>query len=281
MNTKSYLSKFKFILPMICIILIGNCHNSQNTRYGHLLIVGGGFERTPDIMKKFVDLAGGTKARIAIITMASEDYLSAGEYYMMEFKALGAQQAKPFYIRDRSAANSDSVVASLEDFTSFFFGGGDQNRLTKIFLYSEALKVMHRKYHSGSVLGGTSAGAAIMSKIMLNGEGNWTILKKDSVNYAEGFGFITGAIIDQHFVERQRFTRLLAACIEQQLTGIGIDRETAIWVKPNREIEVFGKGVVTVIRTEQADFPPVTPEGVLSARNLSLDIYRAGDRFLY
>jgi cyanophycinase len=137
--------------------------------YGHLLIVWGGFERTPDIMKKFVDLASESKGRIAIINMPIEDYLRAREYYITEFKALGAQQATPFYIRDRSAANSDSVVANPEDFTSFFFGGGAQSQLTKIFLYSEAQKVMHRKYHSGSVLGGNSAGAAIMSKIILSG----------------------------------------------------------------------------------------------------------------
>ena len=120
-----------------------------------------------------------------------------------------------------------------------------------------------------------------MSEVMLTGKGNWTVLKKDSIVYSEGFGFVKQIIIDQHFVERKRFYRLLALTIELRQTGVGIDRETAIWIKPNREIQVFGKGPVLVIRTNQAKFPRTFPDGILSARGLILDIYNAGEAFRY
>ncbi|UCF63053.1 MAG: cyanophycinase [bacterium] len=273
--------KHNILILLFFLCLVDSCNTVQRDTKGHLVIVGGGIEHTPEILKKFVDLAGGSEARIAIITMASEDYLAAGEYYTMEFKALGAQQAKTFHIKDSIAANSDSVVANLEDYNSFFFGGGDQNRLTKIFLNSEALKVMHRKYSTGSVLGGNSAGAAIMSRIMLTGEGNWTVLSKDSVDLSEGFGFVTEAIIDQHFIERRRFNRLLAATIEFRKTGIGIDQETAVWIKPNSDIEVLGNGVVLVIRPDHAKFPKQFQNGLLNVKNLELDIYRSGEIFRF
>lgn len=270
----------RFILLGI-LLFSGNCENSDPIINGHLIIIGGGSPRPPAAMKKFVELAGRAKARIAIIPMASEFYLESGKSYQKEFESLGVAEAKPFYIKDKQAADSDSIVNILNSYSGYFFGGGDQNRLTAIFLHSKSLDLFKRKYQEGAVLGGTSAGAAIMSKNMLTGEGNWTVLQKDSIIYSEGFGFIHEAIIDQHFIECKRFSRLLAATIELRQNGIGIDRETAIWVKPQREVQVFGKGVVIVIQTDQAKFSPGDQEGNLSAQNLVLDIYKGGDSFQY
>jgi cyanophycinase len=271
----------KIILLLLCLILLGTCENQNERIKGHLVIIGGGSPRPHAAMNKFVELAGGTDAKIAIIPMASEMYLESGKRYQQEFEKLGVLEATPFYIQSREAANNDSILMLLEQYDGFFFGGGNQNRLTKIFLQSKSLNLFHRKYQQGAILAGTSAGAAIMSKVMLTGEGNWTVLQKDSVKYAEGFGFISDAIIDQHFIERKRFNRLLATSIECRQTGIGIDRETAIWVKPSGDLQVLGKGVVTLIRTDHAKFLSGLNEENLSARNIRLDIYSAGDIFRY
>jgi cyanophycinase len=106
-------------------------------------------------------------------------------------------------------------------------------------------------------------------------------LSKDSVDHSEGFRFVTDAITDQHFIERRRYNRLLAATIEYRKTGIGIDQETAIWIKPNLDIEVLGNGVVLVIRPNHARFPEQYQNGLLNVKNLELDIYQAGEIFRF
>jgi cyanophycinase len=211
--------------------------------------------------------------------MASEIYYERGANFLEEFKHYGPDTVDVFYIENRSQANSDSVVSRLSQYSGFFFGGGNQNRLTKIFLDTKTLKLFHQKYEEGAVIGGTSAGAAIMSEVMITGGGEWTELKENCVEYTTGFGFLPTAIIDQHFVENNRFNRLLAMVVEHQIPGIGIDRLTAVWVKPGGEMEVMGERVVMVIRPSDSSFPEYFKEGRLTASNLKLDVYEAGQRF--
>jgi len=262
---------------MVPIILSGCRHSSSDKVEGHLMIIGGGSPRPVIAMQKFVELAGGPQARIGIIPMASEMYRENGQNYQKEFQALGAKKARAFYIIDNQSANSDSTIDSLNSYTGFFFGGGDQNRLVTIFKHSRALQLLQQKYKEGAVLGGTSAGAAIMSKIMITGEGNWSVLKKDSTDFDEGFGFISEVIIDQHFTQRERFNRLLSLVIQHRLMGIGIDERTAIWVKPTGEAEVIGECGVVVLDPHAAAYSH--SENWLSAKNIRLSIYTAGESF--
>ncbi|RQW04506.1 MAG: hypothetical protein EH225_05855, partial [Calditrichaeota bacterium] len=150
-------------LVILAIIFLGGCEqNSVHTTKGHLIIIGGG-SRPEIIMRKFVDLAGGSEARIAIIPMASEYYQEGGKRTEKEFIELGVEEARAFYIPDSLQACSDSTLTALESYTGYFFGGGNQNRLTEIFNGTLAHELFHRRYSEGAVLGGTSAGAAIMS----------------------------------------------------------------------------------------------------------------------
>lgn len=271
-------SGLNFIFWLILLIVLSGCNNSSSGKVkGHLIIIGGGSPRPVIAMQKFVELAGGTQARIAIIPMASERYRENGQNYQKEFQALGAKKARAFYILDNQSANSDSTIDSLKSYTGFFFGGGDQNRLLTIFKHTRALQLLQQKYKEGAVMSGTSAGAAIMSKIMITGEGNWSVLKKDSTDFDEGFGFISGAIIDQHFTQRERFNRLLSLVIQHRLMGIGIDERTAIWVKPTGEAEVTGECGVVVLNPQVAVYSP--SENWLSAKNIHLSIYTSGESF--
>jgi cyanophycinase len=246
---------------------------------GHLIIIGGGSPRPTEIMQKFVELAGGSNAIIGVIPMASEIPRERGDAFLSEFQGYGAGEVHIFYIRDSLQANADSTVNALSRCTGFFFGGGDQNRLTHIFNETRSMQVFHRRYLEGAVVGGTSAGAAIMSEIMITGGGNWTVLSTDSVDYMMGFGFLKNAIIDQHFIERNRFNRLLSMVIQHRLPGIGIDRLTAVWVKPGGEMEVMGERVVLVLQPSPDSFSKDSAETPLTASDIRLDVYKAGDIF--
>ena len=128
-------------------------------------------------------------------------------------------------------------------------------------------------------MGGTSAKAAIMSQIMITGDGNWSVLERDSVEISDGFGFLPTAIIEKHFIQRSRFNRLLSLVIQYQQMGIGIDERTAIWVKPNGEAEVMGDNVVVVLNPCQASYPDSVQSDLLTVRNIQLSIYHSGEIF--
>jgi len=266
------------LLPSILLILNCTPPADLSSKKGSLLIIGGG--RRPDnIMQKFVDLCGGTKAKIAVIPTASSYYKEAGPKYVKKFKELGVMDAEAFNILSQEDADSDSIVNKLKDFDGYFFGGGNQNKLTEYFLDSKAQQLFLESYQQGKSFGGTSAGAAIMSEIMLTGDGNWTILEKDSVKTARGFGFLDNVIIDQHFFKRKRFNRLLNAVIINRTKGIGIDEATSIWVKPDSTAQVIGESVVLVVDPKNAVMPEKLEAGVLTSQDLKLSIYKHNDTF--
>jgi cyanophycinase len=138
-------------------------------------------------------------------------------------------------------------------------------------------------YNKGATISGTSAGAAVMSKIMITGNqlknkaSSFSTIEEGNVETSRGLGFLTNVIIDQHFLIRSRHNRLLSLVIEHNITGIGIDESTAILVKGN-DVEVIGESQVLVIR------PPKekkTTNGKLGGTDLKLSVYLAGERFSF
>jgi cyanophycinase len=252
---------------------------------GSLFIIGGG-ERPDYLMQKFADLSGGTSKRIVIIPMASEDPLGTAEYQSDEFKKLGCSNVD-YIICSHEQAGSDSILAKIDNAGGVFFSGGDQNNLTKILLNTKLLSKIKELYKNGSVIGGTSAGAAIMSKVMITGNElinkdttqSFFSIIKGNVETAEGFGFIDNAIIDQHFAKRKRHNRLMSLVIENpELPGIGIDESTAVIVK-NGEYEVFGESCAIVYDARGAKNIKTGKNGSLSADNIKMSIYVSGDKF--
>jgi len=246
---------------------------------GHLVLIGGG-RRTPAVMGRFLALAGGKGARIAVLPMASRRYRQAGESYRKEFQELGAAFVKVLIAKDRKATEDPDLAGSLMACTGLFIGGGDQRRLAELFVgtgFGRAVRAFHRR---GGVVGGTSAGAAVMSRVMITGEGDWTRPRLGGVATREGLGLVQGAVIDQHFYARKRFNRLLALCLEKKLPGVGIDEATALWVKGSGEAQVLGEGVVLVIDPRKAVLPEKRKKGdPLQARDVRLHVLRRGERF--
>jgi cyanophycinase len=147
---------------------------------------------------------------------------------------------------------------------------------------------LHELFRRGGVLGGTSAGAAVMAETMITGEEHgipteeerFRSIQRNQIETAHGFGFITNAIIDQHFITRKRLNRLFSVVLENPKSlGIGIDEATAIVVGPEQEFEVVGERNVMVIDARHASEIRANPNRRLSAADLRVHILTAGDRF--
>ncbi|MDR2147455.1 MAG: cyanophycinase [Tannerella sp.] len=255
----------------------------KNLPKGHLFILGGG-DRTPQLMGRFIDLAGGKDAKILIVPFASEDAEGTGAYQVEELQNLGCTAVEYVFFA-KGEADLDTNLLKLDGVTGVFFSGGDQNRLTPMLLGTTFLEKIKEIYRQGGVVGGTSAGAAVMSKIMITGEekndpeSNFSCIKDGNVLTSEGFGFVDFAVIDQHFIQRKRENRLLSLVVEHQMPGIGIDESTAIIVSGDGSFEVAGHRSVMVFEPQSTTPPRSDADGNMSSDGILLKILLSGDHY--
>lgn len=257
---------------------------------GHLLIVGGG-EQPPALVTRFVELAGGPgRARIAVVPMASEEAEEAGREKAEDLRGLGADA---FVLNlTRAQAQGDSAARLLAGVTGIWFSGGDQTRLTGVLLDTPVLDSIRARWRAGAVVGGTSAGAAIMPDSMLTGNvyragedtagyygDDFPDVRRGTYQVARGFGFLPGTVVDQHFLRRERHNRLLSAVLERPgLIGVGIDESTAVEVGPDGRWTVRGASAILVYDARQAG---VTASGApaLGAAGVRTHLLPAGSVF--
>jgi len=223
---------------------------------GPLVIIGGAEDRKDKcgILREFIRLAGGSKARIVIMTVASEFPQEVGADYLEVVRRLGVKNVQAIDIRQHEQASSQELVDAIEKATAVFFTGGDQQRITHLVGGSRADQVLHRRHEQGLVLGGTSAGAAMMSSTMIVDGLSEPTPRVGNVKIGPGMEFMRGTIIDQHFGQRGRYGRLLSAVAQypHQL-GIGIDEDTALLVQGDI-FHVIGCGAVTVVDAGAATY---------------------------
>jgi cyanophycinase len=216
---------------------------------GKLLVIGGAEDKEGDcrILKEFVRLARGEKARIVIMTVATDHPEEVGAEYRKLFKRLGAGDVKVVDLSNREDTESEKALKAIEEATALFFTGGDQLHITALMGATAMDKIIKRRHDKGLLLGGTSAGAAMMSNSMMLGGESECNPRSGSVEIGPGMDFIMGALIDTHFSQRGRHGRLITAIAHYpQELGLGIDEDTAMVVTGN-EFEVIGSGAVTVI----------------------------------
>ncbi len=216
---------------------------------GQLVIIGGAEDKEGDckILREFVRRAGGTNARIVIMTAATELPREVGENYIRVFERFGAEDVRIIDTVQREDASSASYLEAIDKATGVFFTGGDQARITSILKDTELDAAIHKRYQEGIVVGGTSAGAAMMPDMMIVEGDSETNPRIDVVEMGPGMGFLPGVVIDQHFSQRGRLGRLIAALAQQPaVLGFGIDENTAIVVSDN-QFEVIGEGAITVV----------------------------------
>lgn len=244
---------------------------------GHLMLIGGG-PKPPEVLRKFVELAGGPRAPLVIVPTASGEP-DTGESYIEAFRVhAGASDVTPLEIRTSLDARRPAFVRALRRARGIFFSGGDQSRITRVFLGTPALDAVRQALDAGAVVGGTSAGTACMATRMLTGEGDATVLRAGNVALAPGLGLLPeGVVVDQHFVARRRQNRLLSVVLENPgLLGLGVDEATALWVKPEGTLEVMGEGWVVVYDARQAQVRH--QGGRLGVRELRTHVLLPGDR---
>ncbi|MBE9168713.1 cyanophycinase [Pleurocapsales cyanobacterium LEGE 06147] len=216
---------------------------------GQLIIIGGAEDREGEckILREFVRRAGGLEAQIVVMTVATELPREVGDDYIRAFERLGVKNVRIVDTVTRADTESSSILEAIGKATGVFFTGGDQARITDILKDTQIEKLLHQKYAQGAVIGGTSAGASMMSDTMILEGDSETNPRPEIVEIEEGMSFLPEAIIDQHFAERGRLGRLLAAVARHpHLIGLGIDENTAIVVNDG-QFQVVGEGACTVV----------------------------------
>jgi cyanophycinase len=251
---------------------------------GALVIIGGAEEKTGEceILRRFVELAGGGSARIVVIAVASEYPAEVAASYVDIFTRLGVESVRKLGVSHRGHANNPHAVEAIEKATGVFFTGGNQIRITSLLGGTKLDTVLHRRHEEGLVLAGTSAGAAMMSSVMIIGGLTENFFRAGIVELSAGMEFISGVLIDQHFEQRGRLRRLLSAVAQHPHDiGLGIDENTAAVVRDGI-LEVIGENTVTVIDAGELSFtnlPNLHENDILTLCGVKIHILARGYRF--
>lgn len=217
---------------------------------GHIVAIGGAEDKTSElaILRRVFALAPQGNDEVAVIATASSIPEQLLPSYEAAFKRLGASRVHALNIQDRQQAADTDNVLRIQRSGVIFFTGGDQLRLTTVLGGSDTLRAVRERLREGAVVAGTSAGAAAMPSTMIYNGAAADALRKGAVNMTFGLGFVRGMVIDSHFLERGRFTRLMevGASNPEQL-GVGLGEDAAVIIHPGRILETIGPGHVIII----------------------------------
>ena len=216
---------------------------------GYIIPIGGAESkrRDPVILEKFVGISGGNDATIVVIPTATK-VEENGSRYVDIIMGMGVKKVHCLNITKRTDCNRDDYLSILEEATGIFISGGNHPRPSTILGGTAVAQLIRRLNADGVHVAGTSAGAAIMPEHMISGGRSGSTPTPRSVSLSPGLGLTNSVVVDQHFRQRDRLGRILAAIAYSPfLTGVGIDENTAIFIDPNNSFEVVGDGGVTVI----------------------------------
>lgn len=284
MRTTSFAAvSHAIIIACISILFVLPAAGQSNPK-GKLFIMGGG-SRPDAMVERIIEESGLRRGGYGIILpMSSEDPDSSVWYASQQFVKKGIQNV--FGINFRKGASYNAArLDSVKNASLIYITGGDQMRFMSAIEGTDVAKAIHEAYGKGCLVSGTSAGAAVMSKIMITGNelkhpeyaSTFRNIEANNIETKQGLGFIDNAIIDQHFVKRSRYNRLISAVIEYPgVKGIGIDEATAIVVSGN-SVEVVGDSQVIVFENPKRS--KLVNGDKLAAKGIVMNIYLAGETF--
>jgi len=223
---------------------------------GWIIPIGGAEEKEddPQILRRFVDLCGGSRANIAVLPTASR-LADTGARYERIFRELGVAEAVAIDFESRADGDDAGRIAQLKRATGIFLTGGNQLRITTLLGGTDVARVIRAQNASGVHIAGTSAGASVLSEHMIAFGDEGASPKAGSVRLAPGLGLTNRFIIDQHFRQRDRLGRLVTALAYNPFAiGIGLDEDTAAFIAPDNTLEVAGSGGVTVVDAAGLEF---------------------------
>ncbi len=245
-----------------------------------LMPIGGNENhKKPIVSQEFVRRAGGENADIVVLPQPSvlED---TGSYYVNHFLGLGARSARSLDFRSRAEVNADGFVEAIQNATGIFISGGSQMRLPAIIGGTPVEAAILDAYQRGVIISGTSAGAAVMPKVMIAyGKGGPTP-REGIAQFAPGLGLTDTIVFDQHFRQRDRLGRLIyLIAAHPGLLGVGVDENTAAIVEDEESITVAGTGAVTIVDgsgIESTDVADAKKGGPVAVSNVRIHILTAG-----
>jgi len=220
-----------------------------------LLVIGGAEDKAgrATVLRRFVRLAGGRKARIVVIPTASSLAHEALETYAGVFGRLGAAQVVAVDPASRRDAGSEALVQAIEHATGVFMTGGNQLKLSQRLVGTPLADAVSRAHARGAVVAGTSAGASIMSRFMISLGADGVTPRQRTGQLTSGLGLLPDVIVDQHFDQRARYGRLMSMVAgSPNLLGMGIDEDTAAEIRDGRNLTVLGTGAVFIVDARTA-----------------------------
>lgn len=254
-----------------------------DTPRGYLYIIGGG-SRPPEMIRDMINLAGLDRSDNYgfILPMASSEPDSAIFYAQKQFQQEGVSSMKGLIVApDRKL--TDVLKDSILNASLVYITGGDQSRFMDAIKGSPMQPWLHQAYRNGSVIAGTSAGAAVMSALMITGDekkhpeyqSTFRGIESDNIVLDSGLALTPHLLVDQHFLARSRYNRLLTGILEYpELTGAGIEESTAL-VLSGKKGRVAGRGQVVMFYFKGDSVRQ--QEGLLGGNNIQIDILLPGD----
>ena len=254
---------------------------------GSLVAVGGGessdvTEDSIKIFEKFIELAGGENARIVLMTVATDEPKAAEKRYAKIFKRLKFKNFESLNIEDRAESFDEPILEAVRQASGLYFTGGDQLHVTALAGGTPLHELITEKFNNGLTVGGTSAGAMMMSSVTLVSGLSDCAPRLGSVEVVPGINLLKNSVIDTHFSQRGRYGRLLSATAHNpQIIGFGIDERTAMVIE-NGSFEVVGEGAVTVIdagNPRHTNLPYIKSDESIGIFDVRLHVLPEGYRY--
>jgi cyanophycinase len=273
---------FNTLFLLLSLAMIVSC--KEEKREGKLFIIGGGSVTSAMIDKMIMESAIDKGGYGVILPMSSEEPDTAILEFRTLFAGRGCSNVYGLNFR-KGESFSPSRIDSIRNARLVFMSGGDQSRFMDIIKGTQVKEAIHEAFDKGGIIGGYSAGAALMSKIMITGNElkypdnpvSFNNIEANNIEIIEGVGMLETVIIDQHFIKRKRLNRLIAASIEHpKSVCVGIDESTAILVDRGMAT-IFGLNQVIVLHNPSKEIK--TENGLLGGKKLSLDVYLPGESF--
>jgi cyanophycinase len=215
---------------------------------GTLVALGGGDDDA--LLALLCDLLPTLDTPVEILTTASSNPARTAAAYEKAFHDLGCTAARHLPINQRHPADTPATLRRLSRAGLVFFTGGDQQLISEFIRGTEFLTQLKHRFQTeaGFMIAGTSAGAAALPERMLVEGYGWRALRKGGIQTMAGLGLLPDLFIDQHFVERGRFGRLMHALLAHPTClGLGLSEETGIIIRSGSVAEVFGDGIMMMM----------------------------------
>ena len=251
---------------------------------GPVMVIGGAEDKLGEriVLSRFVQLAGGSEARLVVISTASSLGDAATELYRHIFNRLGVSHVTGLRPETRDEANEQKSVDALQGATGIFMTGGNQLRLSSVIGGTKLGAAMLEAHGRGVVVAGTSAGASAVATHMMAFGTSGATPKHRMAHVSVGLGLLVNVVVDQHFEQRTRLGRLLAVVAQSpSLIGLGLDEDTAAIVDADDTLEVIGRGSVTIVDGANVitDAYQATGHRPMMVSNVTLHSLPSGYRF--